>query len=167
MIERENLRRMDVPNTFMRLESLKSHIFLYYGLCAIFLAIWAVSVAHAPPGNLFGHGFLIMYTAVTLSPFYYMSLVLVPFAIVGIRPPLFCWRYTQRGEWSRFSGSAQSFSPRTAYPFVVSFEYFRHALSAWSIALFLFGLAVLSVVSYRPLAKGLRFADPEGSASRR
>lgn len=137
----------DVPNTLVRLESLKSHIFLYYSSCGIFLAMWAVSVARAPAGDLFGHGLVIMYATVTLSPFYYLSLVLVPF--IFWKSGRLLRRYATYGAVAVVGVNAILFPAQ----YFVSFDYAPHALSACSIALFLLGLAVLSVLSYRPLAK--------------
>jgi hypothetical protein len=100
-----------------------------------------------------------MYTAVTLSPLYYMLLVLVPF--IFWKSGRLLRRYATWGVVALLGVNAILFPGQ----YFISFNYLPHALSAWSIALFLFGLAVLSVVSYRPLAKDLTFADPEGNAS--
>ena len=132
----------DVPNTFARLDSLKSNIWIYYVLCAMFLAMWALSVVRAPSGDLFGHGFLTMYAAVSLSPFYYLSLALVP---------LMFWKssrilrlYATWGTVALFAAHAILFRGGS-----VSFQYLPHLLSEYLIALFLVGLAVISIFSCR------------------
>jgi len=132
----------DTPNTFMRLDSLKSKIWIYYALCAMFLAIWALSVVWAPRDDLFGHGFLIMYAAVSLSPFYYLSLALVP---------LMFWKSTRVLRLYATCGTVLLF---VAHAIVfrggsVDWRYLPHLLSEYSIALFLLGLAVISIFSYR------------------
>jgi Glycosyltransferase family 87 len=139
----------DVPHTFVRLESLKSHILLYYSLCGILLAMWFVSLARAPAGDLFGQGFLIMYIAVTMSPFYYLPLVLLPFLFW--KSGRFLRRYVTYGTTTLVAFNAILFP---AQPFV-TFEYLPHALSAYSIGLFLFGLAIVSILSYRSPARPL------------
>jgi hypothetical protein len=137
----------DVPHTFGRLETLKGHIWLYYCLCGILVAMWFVGLARAPASDLFGQGFLITYIAVTMSPFYYLPLVLLPF--VFWKSGRLLRRYATYGTVALVGFNAILFP---AQPFI-SFDYVPHALSAYSIGLFLFGLATVSILSYRSLAK--------------
>jgi hypothetical protein len=138
----------DVPNTFMRLDSLKRNIWIYRALCAIFLATWMVLVVRAPAGDLFGHGLLIMYATVSSSPYYYLTLALVPFMFWNSSRILrLCATW---GSIVLLAGHAICF--REQY---IDWRYLPHLLSGSSIAIFLFGLGVISVFSYNLASQGL------------
>jgi hypothetical protein len=132
----------DVPNTLMRLHSLESNIWFYRALCAVFLAVWLFTVVGAPAGDLFGHGCLIMYTTASSSPYYYLLLALVP---------LVFWK---SGRIVRLYATCATVTLFAAHIIIfrgqyVSGRYLPHLLSECSIALFLLGLAVISVFSNR------------------
>lgn len=131
----------DVPITLTRLHSLQSNIRIYYALCAVFLAMWTMTVARAPAGDLFGHGFLMMYAVVSLSPYYYLSLALVPCMF---------WKSGRVLRLYATCGTGVLFAAHTVYfrGQYVSSRYVPHVLSECSIALFLFGLAVIAVLTH-------------------
>lgn len=131
----------DVPKNLARLEALKSNIWIYRVLCAIFLAVWALVVARAPADDLFGHGILVMYATVSSSPYYYLTLALVPFMF---------WKSSRIPRLYSTWGTvalivAHAFLFRGQY---VDGRYLPHLLSGFSLAIFLFGLAVISLLSY-------------------
>ena len=134
----------DVPNTFSRIGALRNKIALYYALCAAFLALWAVPVASSPDADLFGHGFLPLYALLTLSPFYYLSLVLLPFMFWKSGRALRL--YASFGTVALFAAAAVLFPGFHALDFV----YWPHLLNGCAIDLFLVSLAAIAVVSYRP-----------------
>lgn len=143
----------EVQNTFMRIDSLKREIWIYYVLSVVFLAMWALIVIGAPGRDLFGHGFLIMYAAVSVSPYYYLTLALVP---------LMFWnscrmmrRYATCGTIALFALHAILFRGSS-----VSGLYLPHLVSECSIALFLLGLAVLPVLALESL-NSTQIQEPE------
>jgi len=136
----------DVSNTFIRIDSLRRNIWIYRALCALFLATWVLIVGGAPADDLFGYGFLIMYATASSSPYYYLTLALVPFMF---------WKssrilrlYATWGAVALFAANAILFRGQCS----ITFRYLPHLLSGFSIAIFLFGLAVISLFSYRPAA---------------
>ncbi len=147
----------DIPNTLIRLDSLKSNIWIYRALCAIFLAMWVLIVVYAPASDLFGCGFLIMYTAVSLSPYYYLTLALVPFMF---------WKSSRVLRLYATWGTVALLAAHIIFfrRGSVSFQYLPHLLSQCSIALFLFGLAMISVFTYRLARREPTVAQPSPQA---
>ena len=137
----------DVASTFMRLDSLKRNMWIYYALSTLFLAMWFLIVVRAPACDLFGHGFLLLFTAVNLSPYYYLSLALVPFRFWNAGRILRL--YAVCGTVVLFTANGLLFRGESA-----SFVYLPHLVSGWSIAIFLLGLGAISVFSYRHAALG-------------
>ncbi len=134
----------DVPNTFMRLDSLQRNIWIYRASCTIFLAMWVLIVVRAHRTDLFGHGYLIMYATACSSPYYYLTLALVPFMF---------WKsgrilrlYATWGTVALFVANAILFRGHVS----ITFQYLPHLLSGYSIAIFLFGLAVTAIFTYFP-----------------
>lgn len=138
----------DILNTFARLDSFKSNKLIYHILGAVFLATWVLAVVQGPADDLFGHGFLLMYVVVSLSPYYYLSLVLLPFMF---------WKSDRTLRlYATFGTPALFVTQAILFPKIfvfrgtfVSFLYWPHLLSAWSIFLFFLGFGAISFSSYR------------------
>jgi len=130
----------DVPNTLMRLTALQNNILLYYILWVGFLAMWLLAVVTAPASDLFGYGLLLMYAAVSSSPYYYLSLALIPFIF---------WKSSRALRLYAIWGTVALFAGHIIYfrDNYVSWRYLPHLLSQCSIALFLLGLAAISAFS--------------------
>lgn len=143
----------DLPKTMTRLELLKSNIWIFRFLCAIFLAMWVFAVVRAPAEELFGHGFLIMYAAVSASPYYYLTLALVPLMFWNAGRVLRA--YATYGTIALFAIHAIVFRGQL----YVCFRFFPHLLSACSVALFLLGLAAISTCHSDLLAQAPAFGN--------
>jgi hypothetical protein len=97
------------------------------------------AVLRAASCELFGYGFLMMYALASSSPYYYLSLALIPVIFWnsgrGLR------RYAIWGTIALFAVHMEYF--RGVY---FTWEYLPNLLSNASIALFLIGLAVVSLI---------------------
>ncbi len=131
----------DTPNSFARVAALGRNIWMFRALLAAFFALWVWTLLRAPAGDLFGHGFLIMFAAVNLSPYYYLSLSLLPFMFWESDRVL--RRYATWGTIVLFATHLLYF--RAKY---ISSWYWPHLLSLCSMALFLAGLSALSLLRY-------------------
>jgi hypothetical protein len=130
----------DTANTFRRLEVLKRHAWVYESAAVILLGLWLAIVAKVPESDLFGQGFLLMFVAVNLSPYYYLTFALLPMMLW--RSSRLVRRYAVWGtsallvgHWVLFRGMYVSFN---AKPLL---------LSKWVIFLFLLGLSAVSLFS--------------------
>lgn len=128
----------DLPNTLARLDALQRKLWIYHAAAAILLAAWLLIVAHAPPDDLFGYGFLAMYIAVTLSPFYCLSLALIPFMFWNATRAIRI--YTATAAITLFLFQLVLFRTLS-----VSFDYTPHLIGGYSIALFWAGLVTTSL----------------------
>lgn len=124
-----------------RLEALKRNVWIFYLVCAAFIAAWVVLVARAPSCDLFGHGFLLLYSLVNLSPYYYLCIALLPSLFSMSSPPL--RRYAMFGTLILVAAHAIFFPGM-----YTMLHYFPHLVSALAIASFFLGLAAFSLVAY-------------------
>lgn len=129
----------DAPNTFTRLQSLNDHFWVYRVGRWILLTLFVLAVWRGAARELMGYGLLILYALASCSPYYYLSLALVP--------AMFCKSgrsLRQHATW----GSVALFAVHMVYFWgvYISWEYLPHLLSNGLIALFLIGLASIPIL---------------------
>ena len=112
------------------------HIFIYYVITTIIFILWIYMIWKTKQKNLFAYGFVIMYVCFSLSPFYYLSLTLMPFMF---------WDAPEKIR--RYTLWATCILIIVHLPFIatgyITFGYYEHLESA--ILFFLFVLSIMGV----------------------
>ncbi|HWR14943.1 MAG TPA: hypothetical protein VN577_08945 [Terriglobales bacterium] len=127
----------DYPNTVARLNALKSSGWIYglAGLSLLAVIVWRVGTSET--SDVFAYGFLVMYAVTSSSPYYYFSLVLIPFMF---------WNSPVLRNYATIGATVLVAGHALFFPIYVSFSYVPHLLSELSIALFLIGALVFPAV---------------------
>ena len=135
----------DQENTLERVARLNQNAGLIGATGLLFMALWVLVVLFAPASELPGSGFLIMFTMASLSPFYYLTLSLVPFMF---------WRagrgmrlYAAYGTALLFVVNFVLFPHRHS----VDFTFWPHVISLFCLCTFFVGLAGVSLYSRRQI----------------
>jgi hypothetical protein len=74
----------DIPHSLARQAALGAHPRVWFVSAAVLLALCVGAVGSVPAGAVFALGFLPLYALLTLSPYYYFALALLPFMAVDV-----------------------------------------------------------------------------------
>ncbi len=131
----------DTPQTFVRIALVKQYSWIYYLLALGFLGSWLYLIMK-PGASPFGFSFLLLYALLTLSPYYYLILALIPF---------FFWEDSKIIKRYAIFGTIILFILHT--PFIMSgyitFSRQSHLISELLIFSFFLLLSIVSFISFR------------------
>lgn len=129
----------DYPHVQQRLTALQQYRWLWYSSAALGVLLIVLSLWRVPTQEPFGHGYLLMYLFLALSPYYYLSLALAPWLF---------WHSTSHIRRFAIFGISIMFLFNIALFWnsgVVSFTYTPHLLSQISMLGFLLILTLLTL----------------------
>ncbi len=141
--EPAEIYREDVPNTAQRLRGLEGSRATYYAALVLLLALVGVGMWRSSEPASLWYSYPLMYGLLAMSPFYYLSLALLPY-LAATAPPA-VRRYA---TW----GTAALLLLHLPYILwgYISFSYLPHLFSELTIAAFMYGLAGVGVcATYR------------------
>lgn len=127
----------DLPNAYSRIAWLRQNAWVYLGLFLLGIILCFRSIGNAPRDELFGYGFVFMFCAGNLSPYYYLALALLPFAF---------WRSPKELHRVAVFGSLAlvSFQLLLFRGPAVTFEFWPQLISHGAIAFLLCALVLIS-----------------------
>ena len=143
----------DFPHALTRIASFDRLAVPYYLICGIVVALWLFLLFKTRHATLFGYGYIPLYLGLALSPFYHLSLVLLPFMFSDAP------RLTRTCVFWGTSFLVAVHAPLLRSRGYITFYFIDHMVSASLIFMLVMGMLFFSLKDIRENQSGQRLSQ--------